>query len=248
MTGVLIGNREIVTGNLLIDYSVIRDTSMGQVTCCVSGLGPNAGDDNTALGLWYFNGAPLPYGLCEVPTVYPIQPRVANLQNVVGVINLWQCMPSLTPAAEGVYTCVILDSSMVSQTTGLGVYFGGRSESLNVLHHLILIALYIAAPMIDPPSSSTVTVAAGSDLRLSCTSLDSPPDTFTWRKDSGPIVQSTAVEYTSTIAVFHADYSIDSVTTSDSGTYTSTVTNPLGSDSETFTVIVVGTFLMFIVN
>ena len=46
--------------------------------------------------------------------------------------------------------------------------------------------------------------------------------------------------YTSTSAVFHANYSIDSVTTSDSGTYTCTVTNPIGSSNVTITVDVIG--------
>ena len=95
--------------------------------------------------------------------------------------------------------------------------------------------------MIDPPSSSIVTVVAGSPLTLSCTSQGSPPDTFIWRKDGGPIVQSTSittVTHTNTSAVFHVNYSINSVTTSDSGTYTCTVTNPIGSDSETITVTV----------
>ena len=100
--------------------------------------------------------------------------------------------------------------------------------------------------MIDPPSSSsTVTVVVGSPLTLSCTSRGSPPDTFIWRKDSGPIVESTSITtmtHTDTSAVFRADYSINSVTTSDSGTYTCTVTNPIGSDSETITVTVVGKF------
>ena len=50
--------------------------------------------------------------------------------------------------------------------------------------------------------------------------------------------------YTSTSAVFHADYSIDSVTTSDSGTYTCTVTNPIGSDSAMITVVVIGKLLI----
>jgi len=103
---------------------------------------------------------------------------------------------------------------------------------------------YTAAPVIDPPSSN-ITVAVGSPLTLSCTSRSSPPDTFTWRKDSGPIVQSTSiatVTHNSTSAVFRADYSINSVTTSDSGTYTCTVTNPIGSDSETITVTVIGMF------
>ena len=48
------------------------------------------------------------------------------------------------------------------------------------------------------------------------------------------------MDYTSTSAVFRADYSIDSVTTSDSGTYTCTVTNPIGSDSTTITVVATG--------
>ena len=46
--------------------------------------------------------------------------------------------------------------------------------------------------------------------------------------------------HTNTSAVFRANYSINSVTTSDSGTYTCTVTNPIGNDSETITVNVVG--------
>ena len=45
--------------------------------------------------------------------------------------------------------------------------------------------------------------------------------------------------YNDNSAVFCADYSIDSITTSDSGTYTCTVTNPIGSDSATITVYVI---------
>ena len=102
--------------------------------------------------------------------------------------------------------------------------------------------------MIDPISPNTVTLNAGSSLTLSCTSRNSPPDTFTWRKDNDPtVLQSTnitAVDYTSTRAVFRVNYSIASVTTSDSGTYTCTVTNPIGSDSATITVVVIGKLLM----
>ena len=98
--------------------------------------------------------------------------------------------------------------------------------------------------MIDPPSS-TVAVIVDSPLTLSCTSRGSPPDIFTWRKDSGPIVQSTnitTVTHDSTSAVFRADYSINSVSISDSGTYTCTVTNPIGSSSEVISVSVLGMF------
>ena len=95
--------------------------------------------------------------------------------------------------------------------------------------------------MIDTPSSSTVTVTIGSSLTLSCTSQGSPPDTFTWRKDNDPtVLQSTTtpVTYNDNSAVFRTDYSIDSVATSDNGTYTCTVTNPIGSDSITITVVI----------
>ena len=81
-------------------------------------------------------------------------------------------------------------------------------------------------------------IDVGDPLMLSCTSRGSPPDTFTWRKDSGLVLQSTTnqMTYNTNSAVFRADYSIASVTTSDSGTYTCTVTNPIGSDTATITV------------
>ena len=104
--------------------------------------------------------------------------------------------------------------------------------------------------MIDTLPSSNVTINVGSSLTLSCTSRSSPPDTFTWRKDNDPtVLQSTsitAVDYTSTSAVFRADYSIDNVTTSDSGTYTCNVTNPIGSDSATITVAVIYSKLLIL--
>ena len=96
--------------------------------------------------------------------------------------------------------------------------------------------------MIDIPLSSTVIILIGSSLNLNCTSQGSPPHTFTWRKDNDPtVLQSTsitAVDHTNTSAVFRADYSIGSVTTSDSGAYTCTVTNPIGSDSAIITVFI----------
>ena len=103
------------------------------------------------------------------------------------------------------------------------------------------VSLCTAAPVIDPPLYPTEIALLDYPLILSCTSRGSPPDTFTWRKDSGPIVQSTSittVTHTNTSAVFRAEYYIYHVTTSDRGTYTCTVTNPLGSDSETITIVV----------
>jgi len=105
--------------------------------------------------------------------------------------------------------------------------------------------------MIDPPSSSNVTVAVGDSLTLSCTLQGSPPDTFTWMKDgtSAPLTPTlTAVTHNTTSAIFRSDYTISSVTTSDSGTYTCTVTNPIGIDSENISVVVTGEFKLLHVS
>ena len=102
-----------------------------------------------------------------------------------------------------------------------------------------LLVITLAVPMITTAISSTVDVVIGAPLTLSCTSEGSPPDTFTWMKDGVPITQSisiTTVTHTRTSAMFRSDYTISRVTTSDSGTYTCTVTNPIGSDSYSITV------------
>ena len=241
--------------DFLTDYSYIyaSDSPVNGVLLarCVTGLGPTStiDDANSDLGGWYFNGTMIPnsgvhYG-CSSPAIGAIQARPGV--STAGVINLRQCDP-FTIALEGIYTCTMMNSSMMDQSVRLGVYFSVRGESLDLyissLNHLS--SLYAAAPVIDTPSSSTVTVNVGDPLTLSCISRGSPPDTFTWRKDNGPVLQSTTtpVTYNDNSAVFRADYSIDSVTTSDSGTYTCNVTNPIGSDSANITVVVISKLLI----
>ena len=125
-----------------------------------------------------------------------------------------------------------------------------RYSIIYIFYHSIILfnltSLYTAAPVIDPLSPSTVTVNVGDPLTLSCTSRNSPPDTFTWRKDNGPVLQSTTtpVTYNDNSAVFRADYYIDSVTTSDSGTYMCNVTNPVGNDTATIVVVVTSKLLI----
>jgi len=107
---------------------------------------------------------------------------------------------------------------------------------------LLLSNVYpVAAPVITTATSSTVNIVDGAPLTLSCTSEGSPPDTFTWMKDGVPIAQSTSITrviHTRTRAVFHTDFTISSVTASDSGTYTCTVTNPIGSNTRSINVVV----------
>ena len=211
---------------------------------CLTGLGPSGYDNSVLGGWWYPNGTKIPNRVVCRDIITSIPGGLA-----AGVINIHQCSGFIT-AGEGVYTCTMMNSSMVEQSVRLGIYLNGRSELLDLYIPSLnyLSSLYIDSPVIDTPSSSTVTVNVGSSLTLSCTSQGSPPDTFTWRKDNDPaVLQSTniiAVDYTSISAVFRADYSIDSVTTSNSGTYTCTVTNPIGSDSTTTTVLVVNSKLI----
>ena len=241
--------------DFLTDYSYIHASdspgSNGVLLArCVTGLGPT-GTSNDVLGGWYFGGTMIPNSgetvQCGNPAVSAIQARLGSI--TAGVINMHQCR-TFTNTKEGIYTCTMRNSSMVEQSIRLGVYFTGRSESFELyissLNHLS--SLYTAALVIDTPSLSTVTVNVGSSLTLSCTSRGSPPDTFTWRKDNNStILQSTnitTVNHTRSSAVFRADYSIDSVTTSDSGTYTCNVTNPIGNDSATISVIVTSKLLI----
>ena len=241
--------------DFLTDYSYINASNSpgsGVVLArCVTGLGPNgtSEDANGVLGGWNFNGTVIPnsyvFDECNNQDVGAIQARPGV--GTAGVSNLRQCDP-FTIALEGIYTCTMMNSAMMNQSIRLGVYFSVRSESLDLyissLNHLS--SLYTAAPVIDTPSSSTVTVNVGDPLTLSCTSRGSPPDTFTWRKDNGPVLQSTTtpVTYNDNSAVFRADYFIDSVTTSDNGTYICTVTNPIGTASATITVNVISKLLI----
>ena len=246
-------NSNLNSANELTDYSYINardgNPSGALLARCLTGLGPTSTSNgaNGALGGLYFNGNMIPnsgeQGPCG-PDVIQVRPG----GSISGVTNFYQCQ-TFTTDNEGVYTCTMMNSSMIEESVRFGIYLSTRGESLNYIPSLNhLSSLYAAAPMIDTPSSSTVTVNGGNSVTLSCTSQNSPPDTFTWRKDNNPtVLQSTsitAVDYTSTSAVFCADYSINSVITSDSGTYTCTVTNPIGSDSAIITVVVIGKLLM----
>ena len=90
-------------------------------------------------------------------------------------------------------------------------------------------------------SLAAVDIVLGSGITLTCTSSGSPPDTFTWMKDGVPVTQPTditTVTYTNTMAVFSSCYTISNVSANDNGTYTCTVTNPIGSDNNNFTIYI----------
>ena len=156
--------------DFLTDYSYIdASNSPGNgalLARCVTGLGPTSTsiNANSDLGGWYFNGNMIPNSSvhyeCNRQGVGAIQSRPGF--GTAGVINLRQCDP-FTIALEGIYTCTMMNSSMMNQSVRVGVYFTGRCESLDLyissLNHLS--SLYTAAPVIDPISPNTMTVNVG---------------------------------------------------------------------------------------
>jgi len=133
VTGASNISTDLVSSNQITDYSFVTqpftlDPSL-VILRCATGLGPSGSDGNIVLGGWYFNGAQLfvPTGsrLCEGPAV---EVRGANGRRYPGVINLYLC-GTLTTTEEGVYSCIMMNSSVMIQTMRVGVYFSGRSKS-----------------------------------------------------------------------------------------------------------------------
>ena len=55
-----------------------------------------------------------------------------NIAKRPGVLNIRLCESErLTTSTEGVYTCRLMNSSMMYESVSVGVYFSGRSESLH---------------------------------------------------------------------------------------------------------------------
>ena len=135
-------DNSIVSANAITDYSYVNDRSdnSGQLTRCVTGLGPSGTDDNTALGEVLFNGNRILNVGCSVSSPL-VRIQSPSLNNAVGVIQTVQCR-AFSTAAEGIYTCIMMNSSMMSESIRFGVYFTGRSKSLiYTFHHFIIFHL-----------------------------------------------------------------------------------------------------------
>ena len=129
--GVVVTSGRMSLADALTDYSYINArNSPGNVALlarCLTGLGPS-GNDNGVLGGWYFNGNMIPdSGESASCSSGVIQVRSAS--TTAGVTNLHQC-GAFSTSVEGIYTCTMMNSSMMYQSVRFGVYFTGRSESL----------------------------------------------------------------------------------------------------------------------
>jgi len=121
---------DLVTSNQLTDYSFVTqpfilDSTDNAIFRCVSGLGPFGPYTNLFLGGWYFNGTKIAIGGCPGP-IFEVRGELAP-----GVFSLHLCR-TFSTTAEGVYSCMMMNSSMTIQTTRVGVYLNGRSELLDM--------------------------------------------------------------------------------------------------------------------
>ena len=139
VTRATVDSNAVISTNALDEYSYVnaRDhsiTSGVQIARCVTGLGPGVAEDNSALGGLYFNKTRIPFGPCGASASI-IQSRAAGLNHMLGLINIIQCTEFTTPV-EGIYTCVMINSSMINETFRFGVYFTGRSKSFDLYVHI----------------------------------------------------------------------------------------------------------------
>ena len=125
----LIRGSNFDSANALTDYSYVNINAgvsrTDFIIRCFTGLGPT-GTDNGVLGGLYFNDSMIPNGLrCTTSDIIQVEPGTAN----AGISNMFQCAP-FTTDNEGIYTCVMMNSSMMNESMRFGLYFSARSELL----------------------------------------------------------------------------------------------------------------------
>ena len=146
-------NNTIISTNALSNYSYINasdDITSGiQIARCVTGLGPNDTQDNSALGGLHFHDSTLPIVQCDDSSSPIVRQQPAGL-NTLGVISMFQCR-DISTAYEGIYTCVMMNSSMMNESISFGVYFTERSESVDLyiiaIHYLTI--FYASAQLLQ---------------------------------------------------------------------------------------------------
>ena len=130
VTRALPSSDAIISANDIGNYSYVNDRipTLNRIARCVTGLGPSNTEDNSNVGRVYFSGNGISNVTCYDPSMPIIRQQPAVNLNNLGVINVIQCR-AFTTTVEGIYTCTMINSSMMEQSIIFGVYFSGRSES-----------------------------------------------------------------------------------------------------------------------
>ena len=130
--GVAVTRTSLTFADALTDYSYVNarsdDPHGSYIARCLTGLGPasTSSGANGDLGGLYFNGNMIPNsveGVSCASKVIQVRPGPFN----AGVTNFRQCK-AFSTAIEGIYTCTMMNSSMMNQSVTFGIYFTGRSE------------------------------------------------------------------------------------------------------------------------
>ena len=137
--GVAITGDTLELASALTDYSYIFNATDSPgfygalLARCVTGLGPTDSSFNVngVLGGWSFNGTTIPKS-DETRSCSPNVIQVIPGGRTAGVINMRQC-EAFNTSVEGIYTCTMMNSAMVNQSLRLGIYFTGRSKSLDII-------------------------------------------------------------------------------------------------------------------
>ena len=124
------GTNFVQASNVLNDYSYVllngSEQEFAILFHCATGLGPSRSATNDGIGDIYYNNMPLPDGMCNGF----IRPQgVTNVARFPGVYQASVC-GTLNTTTEGVYTCTLTNSSMMSQSVSIGAYLSGRSKSI----------------------------------------------------------------------------------------------------------------------
>ena len=124
-------NSKLIPANALIDYSYINARNVvpngALLARCLTGLGPTSDSNgaNGALGGLYFNGSMIPnsdeQASCSSDVI-----QVRPGAGIAGITNIRQC-EEFSISREGIFTCTVMNSSMMDQSVRFGVYFSGRS-------------------------------------------------------------------------------------------------------------------------
>ena len=126
--GVAVTDTTSSLAGVLTDSYVIAPGNGNLIARCLTGLGPTSINNgaNGDLGGWYFNGNMIPNSGEQASCSSDIiQVRPGAL--TAGVSNIRQC-GAFSTSVEGVYTCTMMNSSMMDQSVRLGIYFTGRSK------------------------------------------------------------------------------------------------------------------------
>ena len=135
------GTKLVRASNVLNDYSYILLNGSEQVFAilfrCATGLGPSESATNDGIGDIYYNNILLPDGRCNGF----IRPQgVTNVARFPGVYQASVC-GALNTTTEGVYTCTLTNSNMMSQSVSIGAYLSGRSKSICIYPVSLVISL-----------------------------------------------------------------------------------------------------------